>query len=293
MILGREIWFIIEVMLNDFSQYYESLAPILIAAGELIMAQRMNYGRVIEKEKNEIVTAADLLAHKYVTEKLQEIFPQIPIYSEEEKEYKSDAPTRWILDPLDGTTPWVWGNSGFAISLALEENGEIVLGAIYDPVMKELFWAEKGQGAWRNGEKIMVAGEVAREKMLMVIDWGYKDEKRAEGLKYLQHFLLPEMFGSRIVPQWAPALGFCRLAEGRIHAIVCNDTWEEDHSAGALIVREAGGVVSNFYHHESFNHREYGVIVTNNPENHQAIVDHLKEVGIETKPSRGGRIFDQ
>jgi fructose-1,6-bisphosphatase/inositol monophosphatase family enzyme len=85
------------------------------------------------------------------------------------------------------------------------------------------------------------------------------------------------MFARRIVPQWAPALGFCRLAEGRIHAIVCNDTWVEDHAAGALIAAEAGAIVTNFYHHDYFNHRESGVIVTNNRANHHEIVEFLRK----------------
>jgi myo-inositol-1(or 4)-monophosphatase len=255
----------------------DNLEKILRKAGELIMSQRMKYGDVVEKEKNEIVTPADIMSNQFITAELTKSYPEIPIYSEEETNNKSQASTRWILDPLDGTTPWVWGNSGFAISLALEKDGEIEVGAIYDPVMREFFYAEKGKGATRNGEIIYVAANTPRAEMLMVIDWGYKDEKRAEGLEYFKKFLLPDMFARRIVPQWAPALGFCRLAEGRIHAIVCNDTWVEDHAAGALIAAEAGAIVTNFYHHDNFNHRESGVIVANNQANHREIVEFLNK----------------
>jgi myo-inositol-1(or 4)-monophosphatase len=255
----------------------DALEKTLKTAGQLIMAQRMKYGEVTEKEKNEIVTPADILSNQFITAELIKLYPEIPIYTEEEAEHKSQANTRWILDPIDGTTPWAWGNSGFAISLALERDGEITIGAIYDPVMQEFFYAEKGRGATRNNELIKVAANTLRAEMLMVVDWGYKDEKRAEGLAYFKKFLLPDMFARRIVPQWAPALGFCRLAEGRIHAIVCNDTWQEDHAAGALIVREAGGVVTNFYHTDDFNPREFGVIAANNRANHMEIVNFLSE----------------
>ena len=253
----------------------EDIERILKTAGGLIMDQRMNYGDVSEKEKNEIVTPADILSNQFITGELQKIYPKIPIYTEEEDDNKSQESTRWILDPIDGTTPWVWGNSGFAISLALEKDGEIIVGAVYDPVMKELFYAEKGKGATRNNEAIKVAEKTPHQEMLMVVDWGYKDEKRAEGIEYFKKFLLPDMFARRIVPQWAPALGFCRLAEGRIHAIVCNDTWVEDHAAGALIVQEAGGVVTNFYQTDNFNPRESGVIVASNDDNHSEIVKFL------------------
>ena len=253
------------------------LEKILREAGEIIMSQRMKFGEVVEKEKNEIVTPADILSNQYITTQLQKLYPEIPIYTEEEESNKSQDGTRWVLDPLDGTTPWVWGNSGFAISLALEKDNEIVVGAIYDPAMGggEFFYAEKGKGATRNNQPIKVAKGVPRPEMLMVVDWGYKDEKRAEGLKYLKKFLLPEMYARRIVPQWAPALGFCRLAEGRIHAIVCNDTWVEDHAAGALIAAEAGAIVTNFYHTDKFSPRESGVVVANNRANHDEIVEFL------------------
>lgn len=254
-----------------------NLENILRTAGKLIMPQRMKHGQVAEKEKNEIVTPTDLLSNDYIITQLTKLYPQIPIYTEEGTDFKSTASTRWILDPIDGTTPWVWGNSGFAISLALEKDNEIVIGAILDPVMQEFFYAEKGRGATRNNESIHVAPEVPQKEMFMVVDWGYKDEKRTEGIEYFKKFLLPEMFARRIVPQWAPALGFCRLAEGRIHAIVCNDTWQEDHAAGALILHEAGGIVTNFYHTDGFSVREPGVIAANNLSNHQKIVDFLQK----------------
>jgi myo-inositol-1(or 4)-monophosphatase len=268
-----------ETMNNTETQ--KILTSTLAQAGELIMTYRTKYDDVTEKEQNEIVTPADIAANDYIVQQLTNAFPDIPIYSEEGEGQKSTSETRWILDPIDGTTPWVWGNSGFAISIALERQGKIALGAIYDPVMKELFFAEKGKGATRNGVPIKVAKGIPRNQMFMVVDWGNKDEKRKEGLEYFKHFFVPEMFARRIVPQWAPALGLCHLAEGRIHALVCNDTWEEDHAAGALIVQEAGGTVGNFYHPQEFNHREFGIIATNEPSTHQEIVDFLKGVGVK------------
>jgi len=243
------------------------------------MQYRNQDGQVTEKEKNEIVTPADIAANDYLVAKLQEAFPEIALYTEEGDQHKSQATTRWIVDPIDGTTPWVWGNSGFAISVALEENNEIIVGAVYDPVMKELYYAEKGQGANRNGVPIKPSNEDRRESMLMVVDWGNKDDKRREGLEYFSKFMLPDMFARRIVPQFAPALGLCRIAEGRIHALVCNDTWVEDHAAGSLILQEAGGFRTNFYDTKSFSHRQSGIIATNQQTAHDEIV---KLLGLRT-----------
>lgn len=257
--------------------YKQSLEKILINAGEIIMSFRNKFGNINEKEKNEIVTSADIASNNFIVKELKSIYPEIDIYTEEDKKLQSDSQNRWIIDPLDGTTPWVWGNSGFSISIALEKNGEIIIGAVYDPVMKELFYAEKGKGATKNNIEISVVKNIPINKTFMVVDWGNKDAKRIEGLEYFKHFFIPEMFARRIVPQFAPALGLCHIAEGRIHALVCNDTWLEDHSAGALILEEAHGFCSNFYHTDKFNHREFGIIASNEKSTHQKIVEFLKQ----------------
>ena len=254
------------------SQYHETLSMILPIAGEIIMDYRDKIIAVSEKEKNEIVTPADIAANDYLVAQLQTNFPDIAIYTEEGDQNKSQATTRWIVDPIDGTTPWVWGNSGFAISVALEKDNEIIVGAVYDPVMKELFYAEKGAGATRNGVLIHPSTETKPEAMLMVVDWGNKDKKRQEGLEYFKKFMWPDMFARRIVPQFAPALGLCRIAEGRTHALVCNDTWVEDHAAASLILQEAGGFCTNFYQTDSFNHRQSGIIAVSQQVTHEQII---------------------
>lgn len=239
------------------------------------MSYRTKTVTVEEKEKNEIVTPADIAANDFIVAELKKAFPDIAIYTEEGVEDKSDSATRWIVDPIDGTTPWVWGNSGFAISIALEQQSEVTVAAVYDPVMQEFFYAEKGNGATRNSSPINPSAETDTKNMLMVVDWGNKGEKRREGIEYFAKFMLPEMFARRIVPQFAPALGLCRIAEGRIHALVCNDTWVEDHAAGALILSEAGGYCSNFYETASFTHRQSGIIATNSKATHDEILAFL------------------
>jgi myo-inositol-1(or 4)-monophosphatase len=256
--------------------YYTTLSTILHSAGENIMKHRSLLEKSDEKEKNEIVTPADIEANDFIVAGLKEAFPTTAIYTEEGSKDKSNDTTRWIVDPIDGTTPWVWGNSGFAISIALEQEGEVAVAAVYDPVMKELFYAERGKGATRNGSAIHSAEETDVKNMLLVVDWGNKDDKRREGVEYFTKFMLPEIFARRIVPQFAPALGLCRIAEGRTHALVCNDTWVEDHAAGALILREAGGYCTNFYDTDNFTHRQSGIIATNNKSTHEAILALLQ-----------------
>ncbi len=262
--------------MND---YEGNLKSILTKTGQIILSYRDKERATREKGKNEIVTPADIAADNYITKQLTIKYPDIPIYTEEGEKDKSQSKTRWIVDPLDGTTPWVWGNSGFSISIALEIDGEVIVGAVYDPIMKELFYAEKGKGARKNERPIKTTINIPLNEMFIVVDWGNKKEKRKEGLEYFKHFFLPEMYARRIVPQFAPALGLCRIAEGRIHALICNDTWVEDHSAGSIILTEAGGLCSNFYTTKSFNHREFGIIATNEKSTHQRIVTFLRKIG--------------
>lgn len=260
-----------------------TLHNILKDTGKLIMGYRSKFGAVADKQKNEIVTPADIASNQFIISQLQKNFSNIPIYSEEDN-YKSQSSTRWIIDPLDGTTPWVWGIAGFSISVALESKGIVTVGAVYDPVFDEFFFAKKDEGATKNNTPIHTITGVNQKDMLIVADWGNKDGVREEGVAIFSHFFIPDMFARRIVPQFAPALGLCKIAEGRIQALLCNDTWTEDHAAGALILQEAGGYVSNFRDTtKEFNHREFGIIATNEKSTHQLIVNFLKQSKVNIK----------
>jgi myo-inositol-1(or 4)-monophosphatase len=253
---------------------YESLLTRITSdAGDLIMNHRRHYGHESMKAPGELVTPADIASNDQIIKELRAATPHIPIYSEEGFDHKSESLTRWIVDPLDGTTPWVWGNSGFSVSVALELDGVIELGAVYDPVMRELFYAQRNHGARRNGEPIRTR-QRQLANALLTVDWGNASEYRAAGLAYFAELLTPQMQAERVVPQFAPALGLCRIAEGRVDGLVCNDTWTEDHSAGALILSEAGGAVSNFSSERNFDHRQAGIIAAG----HTALHSELQTV---------------
>jgi len=154
--------------------------------------------------------------------------------------------------------------SGYTISIAEEYEGIIRTSVVYDPEHNELFHAIRGAGAFRNGIQIKTSELGDISQALVSCDWGNKDEKRKEGLEYFKKLMLPFMIARRIIPQFAPANDLVRIAEGRIHVLVCNDTWIEDHAAGSLIVQEAGGYVTNFYDRNDFTHNSPGIIATAN-----------------------------
>ncbi|MBU2992667.1 inositol monophosphatase family protein [Octadecabacter sp. 1_MG-2023] len=198
--------------------------------------------QVSTKGPGDFVSRADRNAEYMIKEALMEARPTYGFLGEEGTEVEGEDPTRrWIVDPLDGTTNFLHGMPHWAVSIALEHKGEIVIGVIYDPVKDELFFAEKGSGAWMNEKRMRVSG---RNKMI--------ESVFATGLPFAGRSDLPETLQdlARILPtcagvrRWgAAALDLAYVAAGRYDGF-----WERrlhpwDMAAGLLIVREAGGIV--------------------------------------------------
>ncbi|MGH1329775.1 MAG: inositol monophosphatase family protein [Paracoccaceae bacterium] len=198
--------------------------------------------QVSMKGAGDFVSRADIAAEQMIREELTEARPNYGWCGEESEDVAGTDPTRrWIVDPLDGTTNFLHGLPHFAVSIALEHKGEIVAGVIYDPSKDELFWAEKGAGAWMNESRMRVSG---RHKMIESIF--------ATGLPFAGRSDLPDTLQdlARILPTCAgvrrfgsAALDLAYVAAGRYDGF-----WERklnawDMAAGLLIVREAGGFV--------------------------------------------------
>ncbi|MCA0045138.1 inositol monophosphatase family protein [Celeribacter litoreus] len=200
--------------------------------------------QVSSKGAGDFVSRADIRAEEIIYEILTEARPTYGWLGEESKAKEGQDPTRrWIVDPLDGTTNFLHGLPHWAISIALEHKGEIVSGVVFDPAKGELFWAEKGAGAWMNDQRIRVSD---RSKMIeSIFATGLPFGGRAdlpETLKDLAR-LLPATAGVR---RWgAAALDLAYVAAGRYDGF-----WERrlnawDMAAGILLVKEAGGFVES------------------------------------------------
>ena len=198
----------------------------------------------IEKPEAGFVTAADLEAEAFLLGAIDEAFPGSAILSEEAGTKNPGAPLRWIIDPLDGTTNYANGIPFFAVSLAVEAQGELRQGVVFNPVSKELFWAEHGGGAWLQDKRLQVGtkSELA-EAVLATGDWYRRDPSfshswaRAGALYRACRAL-------RLTGSVALALAY--TACGRFDAVWVEDYNPWDVAAGALLVREAGGVVTDF-----------------------------------------------
>ncbi len=198
--------------------------------------------QVSTKGPGDFVSRADRNAETLIREALMEARPTYGFLGEEGTAIEGEDPTRrWIVDPLDGTTNYLHGMPHWSVSIALEHKGQIVIGVIYDPVKDELFFAEKGEGAWMNEKRMRVSG---RTRMIeSVFATGLPFAGRGDLPDTLQDLarVLPTCAGVR---RWGVAsLDLAYVAAGRFDGF-----WERrlkswDMAAGLIIVREAGGIV--------------------------------------------------
>ncbi|SMR82630.1 myo-inositol-1(or 4)-monophosphatase [Aliiroseovarius halocynthiae] len=199
--------------------------------------------QVSMKGAGDFVSKADIAAEQIIRDELMEARPNYGWLAEEGGEAEGKDPTRrWIVDPLDGTTNFLHGLPHWAISIALEHKGEIVAGVVFDAAKDEMFYAEKGEGAWLNQSRLRVSG---RSRLIECIF--------ATGLPFGGRADLPETLQdlARILPSCAgvrrfgsAALDLAYVAAGRYDGYWERNLNAWDIAAGLLIVREAGGLVS-------------------------------------------------
>ncbi|MFN6977780.1 MAG: inositol monophosphatase family protein [Gemmobacter sp.] len=198
--------------------------------------------QVSSKGPGDFVSRADREAERIIKEELLGGRPTYGWLGEETGGAAGEDPTRrWIVDPLDGTTNFLHGLPHWAISIALEHRGDVVAGVVYDPAKDEMFWAEKGQGAWMNDRRMRVSGR--KEMIEAIFATGVPFGGRGTLPATLQDLarLMPVCAGVR---RWgAAALDLAYVAAGRLDGY-----WERginawDMAAGMILVREAGGFV--------------------------------------------------
>jgi myo-inositol-1(or 4)-monophosphatase len=213
-------------------------------AGGLLKERLGKAGEVEFKGAIDLVTEADRASEDLITDAIRRAFPGHGILAEESPEVVRDSPFKWIIDPLDGTTNYSHGFPFFCVSIAFEEKGEVVLGAVYDPMLDELYTAEKGLGAFLNGKEIRVSSADSLDRSLLATGFPY--DLRVTGDNNLDHFLAFSLKAQAIRRAGSAALDLCYTASGRFDGY-----WEMrlrpwDVAAGALIVSEAGGRVTDF-----------------------------------------------
>ena len=215
-------------------------------AGSVLLEK---FGRKIKISKKgdiDLVTEADLASEKLIIERIRSHYPKHSILAEESGEAIISAGEntwKWIVDPLDGTTNFAHGYPCFCVTLALEHDGEIVVGVTFDPTRNELFAAEKGKGATLNNKPIHVSKTEKLSESLIITGFPYDFKQREDFAKHLTEFLLKSRGVRR---DGSAAIDMAYVACGRFDGF-----WEEglhawDVAAGVLLIEEAGGRVSYY-----------------------------------------------
>ena len=205
---------------------------------------RLQTLQVRSKSRFDYVTEADLAAQEAIVNLIRSRHPEHDILAEEGTRTKSKESNRWLVDPLDGTTNFIHGFPVFAVSVALEQSNSIVLGAIYDPCRNELFLAQKGKSATLNGRSIKVSTRKIPDQALVATAFPWREKSILS--RYFEGFTQVFTKVNDIRRTGSAALDLAYVACGR-----CDGFWELglspwDIAAGHLLVREAGGYISDF-----------------------------------------------
>jgi len=200
--------------------------------------------KIEKKGRNDFVTYVDKTAEQKIVNKLKVILPEAGFIAEEGTETKQAEEYNWIIDPLDGTTNFIHGLKPFSISIALQKKKEIIIGVVFEVGLNECFYAYRNGGAFLNGEPISVSKTDNLSESLIATGFPYYDYRRLPNfMKSLQYFI-ENTHGVRRFGTAATDLAY--VACGRFEAYYEYGLQSWDVAAGSLIVKEAGGKVSDF-----------------------------------------------
>lgn len=224
-------------------EFIKTAVDAALKGGEVLLSRLGSSNNVRFKDTINLVTEADLLSEQAVVSVIKESYPDHQIMGEEGVANGGESDHKWIIDPLDGTTNYAHGYPVFSVSIALEVKGEVVAGVVYNPILKELFRAEKGKGAFLNDRKLQVS---KTGKLIdSLLSTGFPYVRMTGGPTNLAYFNKVIMNCQEIRRDGSAALDLCYVAAGRFDGY-----WELmlkpwDDAAGMLMVTEAGGKVTD------------------------------------------------
>lgn len=268
-------------MSDDYRSFQRAAESIAQEAGALLLAA---YGRVAAREKGpaDLVTEADLNSQHLIARRLREAFPDHTLLAEEEDTRPDPAcPWRWVVDPLDGTMNFAHGFPFWVVSIGLEYAGQLVVGVVHSPLSNETYSASLGHGATRNGQPIRVSTVDQLERSLIVtglpVDFhNDADRQTAYMRRFSTHTHSLRRTGSSALNLALLAAGACEIC----YATAMNP-W--DAAAGVVLVREAGGTVTDFRGgtYDLYNQE----ILATNGRVHEASVRALAQAWPKTLPT--------
>lgn len=229
----------------DLENITAEVCRIARETGGYLRGERKTFRQenVLEKGEHDYVSYVDREAERMTVRMLAELLPEAGFVTEEGTVEQSGGGLKWVVDPLDGTTNFIHDNAPYCVSIALQHDDELLAGVVYEVCRDECYSAWQGGGAWLDGSPIRVSDR-PMERAMLCLELPY----RADEYRPVIHTLIDRFYGraAGIRMNGSSAMSLCSVAAGRF------DGWAEafikpwDYAAGMLIVREAGGTVTNF-----------------------------------------------
>ena len=247
------------------------------AAGRVITKNmgRLDSIRIEKKGHNDFATQADREAEAEIVETIQKAFPDHGIMGEESGQMgNADSEYQWIVDPIDGTMNFMHGFPHFSVSIGLYQKGNAFQAVVYDPVRQELFTGGKGEGAYLDGRRIRVSGVKLLEDGLLATSYPYHKGKNLDfDLAALRAFTEKS---SGVRRAGSAALDLAYVAAGRLDGAWLSGLKQWDYAAGALLVREAGGLVNDYQGGDTWF--ESGNLIAGSPKVHHEMLQTMGSV---------------
>jgi myo-inositol-1(or 4)-monophosphatase len=229
----------------DLASLKKVLLEATHEAGKIILQYFQGEFTIDNKEGiNNLVTEVDKHSEKCIIDIIKSHYPLHSIISEEVGELMQASDYQWIIDPIDGTVNFAHGIPICCVSIGLKHKDDLILGAVYNPMMNELFFAEKGKGAFLNDKPIRVSLKTDFRKACLVTGFPYKWPNGSEHpIRVFERFILEGLPVRRL---GSAAIDLCWVACGRFDGFWEYNLSSWDVAAGYLIVQEAGGIITNF-----------------------------------------------
>jgi len=245
------------------------------AAGKVITqsVDRFDASSIQKKQRNDFVTEVDRKAEAEIVGVLRKSFPDHALLCEESGLIgDKSAEYQWIIDPLDGTTNFIHGLPHFSVSIALMRKNRLFQAVIYDPMRQELFTAGKGEGAFLDSKRLRVSGVNKLEDALLSSGFPYRDGQDLDFYQRTLRHYTERSAGVRRLG--SAALDLAYVAAGRVEGCWLTGLQSWDMAAGALIVREAGGLVNDFDGGDEWMQR--GELIAAAPKVHHQMLEVMK-----------------
>jgi myo-inositol-1(or 4)-monophosphatase len=227
--------------------------------------------KIEQKGRNDFVSDVDRNAERAIIDTIHKHYPEHAILAEESGR-QGDSDYVWVIDPLDGTTNFLHGFPVFCVSVGLMYKNRLEHGAVYDPMRQELFTASRGQGAQLDGRRIRVSNQTSLERALIGTGFPFRDSNIPLD-PYMNMLKAVLAHSSGVRRAGAAALDLCYVASGRFDAFWETGLAKWDLAAGALIIREAGGIISGLDGSENF--LDTGHVLTGSPKIYSALAKLL------------------